>query len=136
MKKEQKTEWFKKINPKGQVPAIKDGDHCMGESVDICKYFIESRKLNHSFYPVDDTDKINQINEDLELTEDVIAAVMAAAFAIVFGPMGGAAQPSEDKKQELLSKVAKQFDRVEALLGRRKTKFLNCGSTFAYFLTF
>ncbi|CAI2376357.1 unnamed protein product [Moneuplotes crassus] len=50
---EQTSEWYKKINPKMKIPAIKDGDHCMGESIDICKYLVETRKLKTPAWPVD-----------------------------------------------------------------------------------
>ena len=31
-------DWFKKINPRGQVPALVDGDHVITESTVICEY--------------------------------------------------------------------------------------------------
>lgn len=35
---EHHTDWFKAINPRGQVPALVDGDHVITESTVICEY--------------------------------------------------------------------------------------------------
>ena len=38
--KEQRQEWFLKINPIGKVPAMDDGGFCLFESGAICKYLL------------------------------------------------------------------------------------------------
>ena len=35
---EHHSDWYKKINPRGQVPALVDGDHTITESTVICEY--------------------------------------------------------------------------------------------------
>ena len=35
---EHHSDWYKKINPRGQVPALVDGDHVITESTVICEY--------------------------------------------------------------------------------------------------
>mmetsp|Transcript_14671 Transcript_14671/g.12909 ORF Transcript_14671/g.12909 Transcript_14671/m.12909 type:complete len:245 (+) Transcript_14671:34-768(+) len=56
-KNEHKQEWFLKINPKGQVPAIKEGDKCMSESFDICVHLIKSRKIETTLWPEDEKEQ-------------------------------------------------------------------------------
>ena len=49
--KEQKQEWFLKINPLGKVPAMDDGGFCLFESGAICKYLCN--KAGSNLYPQD-----------------------------------------------------------------------------------
>jgi len=53
MKGEHKSEDFLKINPKGQLPAIKDGDFALAESNAILKYISTTRSVEDSLYPKD-----------------------------------------------------------------------------------
>ena len=64
---EQKTDWYLKINPAGKIPAIKDGDKCMAESFDICKYLVKSRELKTEFYPIEDEKKCEEIDRIMNL---------------------------------------------------------------------
>lgn len=50
---EQQSEWFLKINPAGVVPALKDGDFLLGESVPIMKYLHAKHNMDDSLYPAD-----------------------------------------------------------------------------------
>ena len=52
-KMEHKSEEYLKINPSGQVPAIKDGDFCLSESHSILRYLAESRGCPDNWYPKD-----------------------------------------------------------------------------------
>jgi len=40
-KGENRSDWFLKINPMGQVPAMVDGDHTLAESMAICSFLID-----------------------------------------------------------------------------------------------
>ena len=53
-KGETRTEEYLKINPKGVVPFIVDGDHPLGESNDILKYLCDTRStVPESLWPKD-----------------------------------------------------------------------------------
>ena len=68
---QQKEDWYLEINPKGKVPAIKDGDLCMPETLDICKYLVKSRELDTPFYPYKDAEKLVEFDEILEMAKTV-----------------------------------------------------------------
>ena len=50
---EHKSPEYLKINPRGQVPAIKDGDFCLAESATIMRYICNTRDVPDSLYPKD-----------------------------------------------------------------------------------
>jgi glutathione S-transferase len=65
--KENKKEWYKKINPNGAVPAMKDVDgFCQNEGIAISRYLIEASKVNTPIYPYADAAKVAKINEAIE----------------------------------------------------------------------
>lgn len=53
MAREHKSEEYLKINPKGTVPAVVDGDFVMNESRAIMCYLVNALSPNHSLYPED-----------------------------------------------------------------------------------
>ena len=109
-KNEQKKKWYKEINPKGQVPCIVDGDTKMAESLDICKYFIESRKKQTSLWPADDKDKQAQIEEDLKISAELAPVNKAASFTCFWTSKLGQGNPTEDERQKALGKEFLNFD--------------------------
>lgn len=48
---EHHTAWFKAINPRGQVPALVDGDHVITESTVICEYLEDEYPTQVSLRP-------------------------------------------------------------------------------------
>lgn len=124
-KGENKRKWYLKINPKGLVPAIKDGDHCMGESLDICRYLIETRKIKTPFYPMDDKERLAQIDDDLKLTDELGTAVGEAAFNCYWGIKLGKTNPTKDERHRYLEAVHAVFEKMDRILAERKTKFFN-----------
>ncbi|KAK7929801.1 hypothetical protein WMY93_006196 [Mugilogobius chulae] len=61
---EQFTEEFVKVNPIRTVPALKDGDFCMGESVAMLQYMAERFKTPDHWFPAD-LQKRARVNEYL-----------------------------------------------------------------------
>ncbi|XP_033106965.1 glutathione S-transferase theta-3-like isoform X2 [Anneissia japonica] len=53
MKDEHKSAEYTFINPAQLVPAIKDGDFCLGESVAILRYLVAKYKTSDHWYPAD-----------------------------------------------------------------------------------
>ncbi|KAK7929802.1 hypothetical protein WMY93_006197 [Mugilogobius chulae] len=64
MNGEHYTEEFGKINPIRKVPALKDGDFCMGESVAMMQYMAEKFKTPDHWFPAD-LQKRARVNEYL-----------------------------------------------------------------------
>ncbi|KAK7929803.1 hypothetical protein WMY93_006198 [Mugilogobius chulae] len=64
MNGEHYTEEFGKINPIRKVPALKDGDFCMGESVAMLQYMAERFKTPDHWFPAD-LQKRARVNEYL-----------------------------------------------------------------------
>merc|ERR1711935_42537 len=72
-KGEQKEEWYLKINPKGTVPVITEGDFCLTESHVIMKYLCNKffmRTGETSLYPSDTVARAN-IDEALARVSDI-----------------------------------------------------------------
>uniref|UniRef100_A0A3P8YY80 glutathione transferase n=1 Tax=Esox lucius TaxID=8010 RepID=A0A3P8YY80_ESOLU len=61
---EQYGEEFRKINMISKVPAIRDGDFCLGESIAILTYLAEKYKTADHWYPLD-LQKRARVNEYL-----------------------------------------------------------------------
>ncbi|CAI2374308.1 unnamed protein product [Moneuplotes crassus] len=118
---EQKKEWYKKINPKMKIPAIKDGDHIMAESIDICKYLIESRKLKTPAWPVDDRDRNEQMEKDLADFEDLGEATMAVAYKCFYNKVFGKKLASAEETKQYKEDLYKVYDLSEETLSERRT---------------
>ncbi|XP_060791623.1 glutathione S-transferase theta-1b [Neoarius graeffei] len=58
------TEEFGKVNPIRKVPAIRDGNFCLGESIAILQYLVEKYGTPDHWYPAD-VQKRAQVNEYL-----------------------------------------------------------------------
>uniref|UniRef100_A0A8C6SVV3 glutathione transferase n=1 Tax=Neogobius melanostomus TaxID=47308 RepID=A0A8C6SVV3_9GOBI len=61
---EQHTEKFRKVNPLRKVPALKDGDFCMGESIPMMEYMAEKFNTPDHWFPKD-LQKRARVNEYL-----------------------------------------------------------------------
>ena len=48
-----KSDWFLKLNPRGQIPTLEDGDYGLGESVAIQSYILSKKKHDSDYYPLD-----------------------------------------------------------------------------------
>ncbi|CAI2377715.1 unnamed protein product [Moneuplotes crassus] len=122
---EQTSEWYKKINPKMKIPAIKDGDHCMGESIDICKYLVETRKLKTPAWPVDDQEKIDQMERDLAKVDELASASGNVSYNCFYNQFAGKKLAGKELKKKVLNELYLVYDRFEETLAERKTKFYN-----------
>ena len=61
-KGEHKTDEYLKVNPFGQIPAIKEGEFNLNESISISRYLLQSRGSSSDFYPYEDAQKLAKIN--------------------------------------------------------------------------
>jgi len=57
IKGEHKTPEYSKVNPLQVIPAIQDGDFCLGESEAIVKYLMNTRKVGSMYYPTHPKDR-------------------------------------------------------------------------------
>ena len=76
---EHKSEWYMKINPKGTVPAMVDGDITICESADIAIHF--AKKAGSSLYP-DDAEKQEKIGNSIQFVQsqlsDAVKSIMVS----------------------------------------------------------
>lgn len=101
------------VNPYGKVPALKDGDVCLGESraisIYLCSKYEATNKKN-PLYPkdIDEAAKIN-----MELFADLDSIVAAQHYLNIEAVFGGKAK---GPFPEHLHKVKKYLDRMENVL--------------------
>jgi len=104
----QKSPEFLKINPRGKVPAIKDGDFCLGESRAIQAYLINQhgQGLKKELYPTDPVERAN-VDKMLYISETVELATFEypALGKLIFGNT-----PPDESKKPLLEKALQEVD--------------------------
>ncbi|CAI2379033.1 unnamed protein product [Moneuplotes crassus] len=122
----QKEEWFLRINPAGKIPAIKDGDHCMGDSIEICKYLVESREIDTAFFPYKDEQKVQEIDDLKEKIKNLEPATLEIAKAFWVEPwMTGSPFPAGEVGDRIKQDIYDVHDIMEAHLVDNGTKFLH-----------
>lgn len=121
---------FLEINPKGQVPAIKDGDFCLGGSTEICKYLIENRGIETPLYPASDPDKRKAIDDLFEEFKDLEPTTMTINMELWAGPLlRGAEKASDEKANQLKDDLYDVYTKIEDHLDRVGTKYLTSDGT-------
>ncbi|CAI2378691.1 unnamed protein product [Moneuplotes crassus] len=127
---EHKRDWFLKINPKGQIPAIKDDDHCLAESIEIARYLIKSREVDTPLYPYSDPAKIKEIDGLFEEFKDLEPATMEINMKLWAAPyFFGTPRPSEEKIQTLMDDLYEQYQKLDDHLSKSETKYLTSDET-------
>mmetsp|Transcript_881 Transcript_881/g.872 ORF Transcript_881/g.872 Transcript_881/m.872 type:complete len:238 (-) Transcript_881:78-791(-) len=124
-KNEHKSEWYLKINPNGQVPAIKDGDHTMAESIDIAKYLIESRDKGTPLYPNDDAEKREDIDRVLEISQELGKRTTDVLLNVYWGRILRKTNLTVEERQEFINKVYETYGKLNTHLEERNTKYFN-----------
>ncbi|XP_042322940.1 glutathione S-transferase theta-3-like [Sceloporus undulatus] len=81
MKMEQRAEWFLKVNPVGQVPAMKDGDFALSESIAILLYLAKKFNVADHWYP-SDVEKRARVDEYLAWQHTAIRKFGCEVFVI------------------------------------------------------
>ena len=122
--KDTKSEEFLKINPKGKVPVVQDGDFTIDESYAIARYFC--RKAGDvSFYP-SDAKKAAKIDALIDLDIQTFRGKMDPwKNEVFFAPFfGGAEEPTAERKQELQKTIDEGFKIIADQLEREGTDFL------------
>ncbi len=85
--KEQKQEWFLKVNPVGKIPAIDDDGFCLFESNAICRYLCD--KHGSSLYPKD-VQRRAIIDQWIEyISAHISANFSPVVFNRIFAPRTG-----------------------------------------------
>ena len=105
-----KSEEYKKINPKGRIPAIQHGDYLLDESIAIARY-IATIADKKDFYPYDDPKKLGKINSQID-TEVMVFRKNCTGYAaeVFFGPwLRDAPMPPEERVAELQKKLDDAF---------------------------
>lgn len=124
-KNEQKSEWYLKINSAGKVPAIKDGDYTMAESIPIWKYLIESRKIGTPLYPNDDEEKRAGIDEVLTVADELGARTTAALLNCFWGRIQGNVRNTQAERDEYINRIYEVYEKLEGILEKVNTKYFN-----------
>jgi glutathione S-transferase len=81
-KKEQKESWFLEINPRGQIPVLRDGDTVITESMAIMRY-LEKKQPQPALFgtTLAETARIEQsVQEILSYTDPAVSRFVQPAF--------------------------------------------------------
>ncbi|XP_043924608.1 glutathione S-transferase theta-1-like [Protopterus annectens] len=115
MKGEQLSEDFGKVNPLKKIPALKDGDFTMSESVAILLYLAEKYKLPDHWYPAN-VEKRAKINEFLFWHVNVIRSLIGKDFwlKILVPTVLGRTAPAEklEAVEQEFSAALDQFEKT------------------------
>ncbi|CAG9768092.1 unnamed protein product [Ceutorhynchus assimilis] len=76
-----KPDWYLKINPKGQVPTLLDGDKIITESLDIADYLDEKYPTNTPLYPTNPDAK----KHDQQIIRDLSPGPISLLAQIQYG---------------------------------------------------
>ena len=126
MKGDHKKPEYLAINPRGLIPAIKDGDFCLGESAAILRYLCDAKKAPENFLPREDRKKRAIIESLMDYTcttvrTNVENTFLAETFYAPFF-MGKPAATEERVKEIYETKLHPVFKVLEEML--EKTPFL------------
>ncbi|XP_039256503.2 glutathione S-transferase D7-like [Styela clava] len=109
---EQKTEDFAKINIRQKVPAITDGDFCLGESRAIAAYIVSEygdQQNKRYLYPAENKAR-TKIDQHLYISENVVEAMVG------YTNVGGVLMCGEKMKEEKIGDVKKYLAMLEGFL--------------------
>lgn len=121
-KNEQSKAWFKKLNPKCEVPVLEDAEVTMPESLDICKYLIETRKIEGDFYPLEEEKRV-KVEKDLERVKGYADFIAKVLFEAYIGPAVGVVKNTKKERKEMVEKCYEVLDKFEKELEKRGTRF-------------
>ena len=76
--REHQAEWFLKINPMGQLPALEDDDLILRDAQAILIYLASEYDKSGQWYPVQPARTLGQISQWLAFADDITATASAA----------------------------------------------------------
>ena len=126
LKGDHKRQDFLAINPDGAVPAIRDGEYCLNEGIAICRYLLESRKIDSPFYPYKDAKAMSLIDTMLQIAvEDFRSKTGPLYLFTVTGPSFlGYPEPTDEQKERYLQLAFKGYDLLEKILEKSDGHFV------------
>ncbi|TNV75874.1 hypothetical protein FGO68_gene12234 [Halteria grandinella] len=123
-KGEQRTEDFKKINPRGVVPAIQDGDFTLGESTAILKYLCNTQPSIPGHYWPKNDDKRALVDQFLEYNGNHFRDSLHAPymFYLIQKLRGVTFEAAEF--ESAMKACWKELDTLEVYLGQHEGDFI------------
>jgi glutathione S-transferase len=120
-KGEHKAPDYLKVNPKGQVPSISDGDFNLSESATILRYLATTRKTPDHWYPADPK-KRARVDEALDAWHTGIRAASLVVIGVgVFSRMTAPSTPLNREAWDAgVKKLQEQYKSIDEILAKRK----------------
>jgi glutathione S-transferase len=117
---------FLKINPDGVVPAIRIGNLCLNEGISICRFLIESNKIDTPFYPYKDAKSLARVDQMIEMSVgDYRTRMLRLYFNTVVGPtFFGVPKPTIAEKEEYMNDVYDSFSMLESILSNSRGDYI------------
>ena len=133
-KGEHKSADFLKLNPRGQIPTLQDGDWGLGEAYAIQTYLLQVHDTDNDFWPADPKERARVVQVISNEMTNMRKAVGALYYEAVVAPkMFGKPAPSEETLAKLVEELDKQVEPltvyIDAYKGEDEGGFL-CGDYF------
>jgi glutathione S-transferase len=76
--REHKSDWFRRINPLGQLPVIEDEGLVLRDAQAILVYLAARYDTSRQWYPVDDPRRLGEVSQWLSFADGITATASAA----------------------------------------------------------
>ena len=119
-KGQNKTPEYLAINPKGQVPAIVEGDFKLGDSTAIIQYLAESRGISNNWWPQDVKERALMVSYLHWHPGAIGMKIRTYVFRTVVGPRFLKMTFSEEEVKTARDECAEAMEKVNQMLSSGK----------------
>ncbi len=124
LKRENKGEEYLKVNPKGQVPYIRDGEFGLAESNAILKYIAETQPSVPEHYWPKDPQQRALVDQYLEFYQFHFRPALIAPIRVVMAKALYKVETPQDAQDFGLAQVTQTLDIFEKMVNKHEGDFI------------